>query len=230
MLRPILPLLVLLLGVLPASCGRPPEPTVNLYRAVQLGDIDQIKRHIFWGSDLDQVGPDGDMPLHVAVRNGKVGIARELARNGAVLDAPNADGLTPMALALAEGKTQVAGMLAEQGAPLDPQRALVALVRAGISDRDSLDFLIRRGADPNGADSDGRTPLHLAVAGGHLESAKRLLQRGAEVNRADPAGQRPLDLALELDPRTTDRAEIIQLLTQYGARSESGTDIEEQAK
>ena len=229
LLRLALPLLILRLGLL-SACGKPPEPTVSLYRAVQLGDLDQIKRHIFWGSDLNQTGPDGDLPLHVAARSGKVGIARELADHGADLEARNAAGLTAMDLALAEGKTQVAEQLLESGATLDPQQALVRLIDTGVSDRDSIDLLVRRGADLDLADPDGRTPMQIAVAGDHLEAAKRLLQRGADVNRADQVGNTPLDLAQGLDPRTDDRAEIITLLRQYGARAGSGASTQEQPR
>jgi ankyrin repeat protein len=207
-----------LLALLLAACGKPSPPTVNLYRAVQVGDLDQIKRHIYWGTDLNQPDPNGDMPLHVAARGGQVGISRELAEHGAALAAPNAAGQTPLDLALTNGKTQVAALLAEAGAPLEPQASLVALVRAGISDRDSFDFLFRRGADVNRPDGVGQAPLHLAVSLGRLETVRRLLLRGADVNQPNDSGATPLALARALDPKAPDTADIIATLRQYGAK------------
>jgi ankyrin repeat protein len=114
----------------------------------------------------------------------------------------------------------VAQALVKTGARLDPQAALLALVRAGVFDRDSFDFLIRRGAAPDLPDLQGRAPLHLAVSLGHLLTVKRLLALGAEVNRPDGSGATPLALAERLDPKTPDRADLVQALQQYGARAQ----------
>jgi uncharacterized protein len=200
------------------GCGGPPAPSISLYRAIQVGDLDQIKRHIHWGTDLNQPDANGDLPLHVAARAGQVSIARELASNGAHLEARDRAGQTPMDLALAHGKTKVAELLLDYGASLDPQAALVDLVVRGSSDRDAFDFLIRRGADTNRANPQGETPLHLAIRLGHLETVRRLLQRGADVNRPDPSGRTPLLLAQGLDPSVSPARDILATLRQYGAR------------
>ena len=209
-----LPLLVTLV----AGCGNPAPPTVNLYRAVQVGDLDQIRRHFAAGTDLNQPDGNGDLPLHVAARAGQVTIARELADHGASLVAPDKAGRTPLELALSHGKTQVAALLVQLGAPLEAQAMLVTLVRAGVWDRDSMDFLLRRGADLNRPDGQGQTPLHLAVTLGHLETVKRLIARGADVNRPNGAGKTALTLARERDPRRPNTADIVTALQQSGAR------------
>lgn len=202
-----------------AACEEPQRPTQSLERAVQIGDLEQIGRHIRWGSDLSQPDERGDTPLHVAARAGQVATVRELASHGARLDARDAQGRTPLELALIHGKTQAAAALLAAGAALDPQAALWNLVQTGVSDRDSFDFLIRRGADPDQPDDRGQSPLHRAVSLGHLETVRRLLSRGAQVNRPDGAGRTPLDLALKLaGPRGRDAADIVQTLVQSGAR------------
>jgi uncharacterized protein len=217
---PLLPALLLaLLMALPAGgCDRSPPPTVALARAVQLGDLDQIKRHIDYRTDLNQPDANGDTPLHVAARAGQVAIARELVDHGASLVARDGRGRRPLELALIHGKTQVASLLVERGAPFDPQATLVELVRAGVSDRDSFAFLIRRGADLNRPDGAGNTPLHQGVALGHLETVKRLIARGADVNRPDGKGRTPLTLAQGLDPKGATADDIRQALQQSGAR------------
>ncbi|CAG8505940.1 4663_t:CDS:2 [Ambispora gerdemannii] len=51
--------------------------------------------------------------------------------------------------------------------------------------------------DINRADDKGRTPLHFACAGGHIDAVKLLISRGANVNAdADVVGNRPLHLAV----------------------------------
>jgi uncharacterized protein len=204
---------LVLLTVLLGACSERPHPTINLYRAIQAGDLDQIKRHLFWGTDVNQPGPDGDMPLHVAARRGRVVIARELINHGAAIDAKNHAGHTPLYVALAHGKTQVARLLVEHGATEDAQRLLFALVRADVTDRDSLELLLRYGADIDARDSTGAAPLHIAAQNGSVLLVKRLINQGADVNLPDAQGRTPLAIAAARKNR-----DMVALLERYGAR------------
>ena len=158
----ILAILAVVLNLV-AACSQPQPPTVPLYRALQVGDLDQVKRHLAHGSPIDRPDANGDLPLHVAAGAGQVAIARALLDNGARLDVVDAQGHTPLHLALANGRVELARMLVDWGATDSPQDLLFALVREGSADRDALAFLSRRGADINGRDSAGQTPLHLAL-------------------------------------------------------------------
>lgn len=211
--RPAIAALCLLLAAaVLTGCDEPPPPTVNLYRAVHTGDLDQIKRHLFWRTDINQPGPDGNYPLHVAVRQAQVPIARELIRNGARLDVKDSQGRTPLHLALAHGKVPAAKLLVEYGAEDDLQALLFDLVRANAADRDTLAFLTQRGVDINAAGPDGEPALHSAVIAGNMRLAKRLITAGADVNRPDAAGRTPLALA-----DAGSEPALIPLLSQYGA-------------
>ncbi|KAH7415939.1 hypothetical protein KP509_14G067700 [Ceratopteris richardii] len=55
-----------------------------------------------------------------------------------------------------------------------------------------LKSLIKSGANPNRADYDGRTPMHLAALRGHEDIVQFLLQQGAEVDVEDRFGNTPL--------------------------------------
>jgi Ankyrin repeat. len=121
-------------------------------------------------------------------------------------------------LALSNGKTQVAQLLVAQGVPLDPQGLLLELAGAGVSDRDSFELLLRRGADLNRVDPNGETALTLAIGRGHLETVARLILLGADVNQPDGQGRMPLDLALaQAGERRDDRTKIVELLQRNGA-------------
>lgn len=203
------------------GCSKPPEPTINLYRAIHAGDLDQIKRHLFWGTDINTPGTDGDLPLHVAARRGRVVIARELLDNGADVSPKNGTGQTPLQLALIEGKTQLAALLVERGARESPQALLFMLAETGVSDRDSLEMTVRMGADVTAKNDAGATALHVAVANGRLLVAKRLIALGADVNAVDGEGRTPLGIAT-----ANASHDIVALLVPYGARAEPEVPVE----
>ncbi len=205
-------LCALLLVIPLVGCNEPPAPSINLYRALHTGDLDQIKRHLYWGTDINQPGPDGDYPLHLAAERGHVVVVDELLSHGASPEAINGAGRTPLQLALLAGKTEVARLLVNKGATADPQSLLALLVAAGVSDRDALAFVVARGADVNAADAAGDRPLHRAVALGQLLLVKRLIALGAEVNLTNAQGLTALALAQSLGQR-----DITALLVSFGA-------------
>jgi ankyrin repeat protein len=206
----------LLLVLFLHGCGEPPKPTVNLYRAVHIGDLDQIKRHMFWGTEMNRPGPDGSYPIHVAASQGRVAVAAELLQHGADAEARDRDGRTPLHVALANGKIPVAQLLLQHGADDDLQALLQDLVRSDSADRDAVDLLVGRGVDINALGPDGKAPLHLAVTNGYVKLAKRLITAGADVNLPDADGSTPLALAKETTAQRSNGI-MADLLEQYGA-------------
>ncbi|MBN2133300.1 MAG: ankyrin repeat domain-containing protein [Sedimentisphaerales bacterium] len=77
----------------------------------------------------------------------------------------------------------------------DRDEGLLAAAAAGAADR--IRTLMAQGADPTLRDGAGRTPLHLAAAGGHVEAAEELLAAGPPSQapvEIDVTGGRPLNL------------------------------------
>ncbi|MBK1649402.1 ankyrin repeat domain-containing protein [Rhabdochromatium marinum] len=207
---------ILLTGLLTGwllGCTEPAPPTMNFYRAIHSGDLDQIKRHLYWGTDVNQAGPDGHYPLQVAVAAGRVSIARDLLDHGARLDVRDPLGHTPLYSALANGRAPAADLLLERGAQDDVQVLLRQLTVAGDLDRDTLELLLSRGVDLNQLGPDGLAPLHRAVMEDHLKIAKWLLQAGADVNRVAKSGDTALDMAQAADSDPN----LVRMLETYGA-------------
>jgi len=203
---------LLLLPVLLISCARPEPPTINLYRAVHAGNLDQIKRHIEYGTDLNQTDPEGRTALHFAAESGRMIISELLVKNGAQMDIRDSEGRTPLETALLSGKTKVADLLLEQGAQMDPQEQMFKAIRAGADFRELFRFFANRGADMNAPDDSGQTPLLAAVQTGNRVLVKRLIDQGANVDLAGEDGTTPLALA-----NRKNHDDIVRLLKQFGA-------------
>jgi hypothetical protein len=62
----------------------------------------------------------------------------------------------------------------------------------------TLSFKLNDGAKPNATDDEGKTPLHLAAEGGHVECIEVLLKRGADWRLKDKGGKTARDYVLEL--------------------------------
>lgn len=209
---------VLFLSVLLLSaCSEPDRPSIPLSLAVSRGDIDQLERHMFWGSDLEKPDPTGQRPLHITATKGNVVVVRMLLDHGVQIDAPDATGHTALQLAILAGRTQTADVLIARGASLDADALLLEAARNGISDRDVVRYLVKQGADTAVRDKQGNTPLLLAVRGDHLRTARHLVDAGADVNVRDAQGMTALSLAQQAR-----QPNLAALLLRYGAQDTSG--------
>jgi ankyrin repeat protein len=68
---------------------------------------------------MDERGPDGQSPLHLAALKGDTGAVRALLEAGANPNAADSSGSTPLHCALETKHLQVARMLVAAGASLD---------------------------------------------------------------------------------------------------------------
>ncbi|MCB1723578.1 MAG: ankyrin repeat domain-containing protein [Gammaproteobacteria bacterium] len=209
-------MLALLLAIsvaLLAACSEPDKPSITLYLAVQRGDLDQLERHLYWGTDINAVLPNGQYPLQVAADKGRIIMVRTLLKHGADIDRLTAQGDSALDLAILAGRTQVAEVLLAQGARFEPSTLLLKAAASGTTDRDSLRFLLDRGADLETRDADGDTALLIAIRQDNHRLATHLVNAGADVNVASRDGESALALARRLQVQ-----ELIRLLERFGAR------------
>ena len=115
----------------------------------------------------------------------------------------------------------------------DPQAGLTSLSWTVLAGKVEIaEQLIKAGADVDGKNKDGTTPLHQAAFMGQSEIARILLQNGADVDARDDNGETPLnyaqadwkdiylrvrELQVKLDPVKAfyGRTRIATILTQY---------------
>ncbi|MGD2120023.1 MAG: ankyrin repeat domain-containing protein [Chromatiales bacterium] len=208
--------LFLLTGMLlVTACSEMDKPSIGLYLAVKRGDIDQIERHIYWKTDINQLNIDGQTPLHEAASAGRIIIARLLLNNGADVNRLNSNKQTPLYIAVLNGRIQLAEMLIKKyGADFQPTELLFAAVENDVTDRDIYEFLRLNDANINSLNDEGNTPLSIAIQHGQRIVAKQLIANNADVNLADRQGRLPLDIATDMQ-----RKDLIELLQTNGART-----------
>ena len=94
---------------------------------------------------------------------------------------------------------------------------LIDAAQAG--DLARIKALIQVGASADASDYDGRTPMHLSAAGGHLEVMKFLnVQHGVCIHAVDRYGNTPLHDAMEHN-----RSEVVRWLKKMGAQANADT-------
>ena len=195
------------------GCSEPDRPTITLYLAVQRGDLDQLERHIYWETDINAMLPNGQYPLHVAAEKGRIIMVKTLLKHGAEVDLETADGDTPLDLSILAGRTQIAEILLTAGTDLEASTLLLKAATIGVTDRDTVRFLLDRGADTEQRNADGDTPLLIAIRQDNHRLATHLVNHGADVDVTTADGRSALTLARELDTH-----ELISLLERFGAR------------
>lgn len=205
-------LLSVLLAALLFGCSEPDKPSISLYLAVQRGDLNQLERHLYWKTDINKPFPDGRYPLHIAAANGRTVLVKRLLGHDVEINVEDSDGDTPLDVALLNGRTQIADVLLDAEANLDATGLLLKAAERGIRDRDTVRYLVDRGADLEARAADGDTPLLIAVRRNNHRLVNHLLHNGADANAQSAAGHTALAIA-----RDQGYGNIVTLLQQMGA-------------
>jgi len=149
------------------------------------------------GADVNARNASGRTALHLAP---SPDIARILLENGAEINTKDNYGRTALFCAVIAERKEVVKALLDLGADTEimdheGQLVLHASVRVRQEFR-ILDCLLDGGADIDGKDAHGRTPLKIAVDSGMRLFSLKLLQRGADPNVRDFEGETPFFSAI----------------------------------
>ena len=194
--------------------GKTSKELIALSDAVRTGNIEDVKKHLAAGADVNAKDMYEDTPLYEAVKLGYKGIAELLLANGADVNVKNNVGWVPLHMATALDHKEIVELLVTNGANVDAKDddGSTPMHYAAWYDRKEVaELVIAGGADVNAKDENGWTPLHYATDAGLMEISGLLIEQGADVNARDMDGKTPLDRAIQLN-----RTEIADLLRKHG--------------
>ncbi|CAI5955025.1 unnamed protein product [Closterium sp. NIES-65] len=179
-----------------AVTQRQAQQTLSAIQQAARGDLDHLKMLRKLGADFSKGDFDGRTALHLAASRGFPDICSFILREGGSANRKDRFGVTPLLEALRAGHMQTAEVLREHGAQVlldDPASELCHAVKRGMVEY--LERLLSFGLDPNEADHDLRTPLHVAAAEGSVVLVRLLLEHGADAWARDRLGHLPVDEA-----------------------------------
>lgn len=201
-----------------------------LHEAAESSNETMISVLLEHGARPNVFDNDGIEPLHIACRNGSLKIARLLIDAGASVSALDNDMYHPLHhLAQGCGDPYFATFLIDQGCDLEAKtsQGYTALQLACISGNiQLLEVLLYHGASPEAGERLAK-PLALAIAGGHMRTARYLLESGVEVNYHSPNTHETIvhlvagDIGSKSGRNRVVNGDVISLLRQYGANINS---------
>lgn len=219
----------------------------QLIWAASKGDLGAIQRLAVHGFDLNAADYDKRTPLHLAASEGQENIVQFFINEGAELNNRDRWGGTPLDDAYRHGHLEVARLIEANGGiqkqrrkqpefsysggdsvfPYVESEKVVELIwAASQNDLATILRLVAHGIDPNAADYDRRTPMHLAAAQGHEDVVQYFIQQGVDLNPRDRWGGTPLD-----DAYRHGHHHVARLLEQHGGhRSSMGSEEKDERK
>jgi hypothetical protein len=172
-----------------------------LVQAVLNDDLDEVKVRVMMRARINvrDKAYDGLSPLHAAVQNGNVEIARYLLQNGAKVNIRDFQKRTPIMMMDEDASIEMARLLISYGSKLklvdkEKNNALHHLAENGV-EPEIVRYLISSGIDVNAVNKEGRTPLMIAAYNSRSEVVTTLLESGANPSSTTRDGKSAWDLA-----------------------------------
>ncbi|KAI1370783.1 putative ankyrin repeat protein [Hypoxylon crocopeplum] len=178
--------------------------------AISKGNKSVAKYFIEQGASVNICGPGFGSIFHLAVIKGSLNLIKLLVDSGADLetvDLEYGESLLYTALGIKDDsklKKTVRYLVDEAKVPIDKLGGELAypIIRAADMTRTNHDtgtkmlkFLIRRRAQLNVADGQGRRAVHLACTSLHDDGIKALIDAGADIDVGDKFGRKPIHFA-----------------------------------
>mmetsp|Transcript_37196 Transcript_37196/g.117068 ORF Transcript_37196/g.117068 Transcript_37196/m.117068 type:complete len:1082 (+) Transcript_37196:459-3704(+) len=194
-----------------------------LHLASVKGQVSTVEILLFGGANPSSFDNFGRTPLLEAVRHGNDGVAKLLYKHGAKLGLKDNDLV---------GRADLSDLVKKNnGVPLHkgkiwgepsqaPEVSGEMCNAVFINDVEYLTRLLKFGANPNAADYDARTSLHICACEGKIQLALLLLDAGAQPDIQDRWGNSPLD-----DAKTNGHTELLEVLRKYVREKGGGNGL-----
>ncbi|MDI9257890.1 ankyrin repeat domain-containing protein [Flavobacterium sedimenticola] len=150
-------------------------PNTLLLEASLHGNVQEIKKAIQLGADVNSKNNNGDTPLNMVAKLSYYKLVKYFIELGADVNTSNNDKLSPLHWGVEYNNVKIVKILLENGANVDA--------------RDSIN----------------ETPLHYAGWTGNYESAKLLLKYGANPYANNNTGVTPLDLTIRQEHKKVEK-------------------------
>ena len=173
------------------------EPYISIHKAARRGDIEAVKKHLAFGTDLSAKDENGCTPLHTASNYHQHKIVKLLIAKGADVNAKDNEDSTPLDLAVYSMVDKIDKLYGSLVVEL--LIAEGADVNYAIEGETLLDFVISEGDKETaellrkyGGKSGAKDSIHVAAQVGNIEAVKLHLAAGTDVNAKSVDGWTPL--------------------------------------
>ncbi|XP_067908559.1 ankyrin-3 [Heterodontus francisci] len=158
---------------------RKTDTNASYLRAARAGNLEKALDYIKAGVDINICNQNGLNALHLASKEGHIGVVSELIQLGANVDAATKKGNTALHIASLAGQAEVVHVLVTNEANINAQsqNGFTPLYMAAQENHlDVVKFLLDNGASQSIATEDGFTPLAVALQQGHDQVVSLLLE------------------------------------------------------
>ncbi|KAF6305712.1 ankyrin 2 [Rhinolophus ferrumequinum] len=156
------------------------DSSASFLRAARAGNLDKVVEYLKGGVDINTCNQNGLNALHLAAKEGHVGLVQELLGRGSSVDsATKQKGNTALHIASLAGQAEVVRVLVKEGADINAQsqNGFTPLYMAAQENHiDVVKYLLENGANQSTATEDGFTPLAVALQQGHNQAVAILLE------------------------------------------------------
>lgn len=173
------------------------RPRLAIFQAIRARDVEAVRAELARGQDPNGINENGVSALNAAASAKQIEMVRALLAAGADVNGPTR-GAPLLSSALPDGRDTrplaeryaLADLLVAAGVSIeapDSSGSPLLMRRVWLSgeDKDTLDYLLAKGANPNGRDKSGRSVLHGAMSSpSKFWFAEKLLAKGADINAA----------------------------------------------